>query len=152
ATTDFNDRSAVHDWPPLSRRLVLGEDLLDALEGLLDRDFGLHAFLGHVDHRHAPDVLASDFGHRQVEDEVFRHRRTEDTLLDVAAQMWVFRILPEWALGECRLRRQVPAQPRLDELAEDLWLDDVLAEFFRDRDVLRALRDQKLVETDDTRH
>src|SRR6266545_2654209 len=69
---------------PLSRLLVLGEDLLDALERLVDRHFRLHALLGHVDHRHAPHVLGADFRHRQVEHVVVRHGGAEEALLDVA--------------------------------------------------------------------
>src|SRR5712664_3869656 len=75
-------------WPPLLR-LVLGEDLLDALERLVDRRFRFHTILRHVDHRHAPDVLGADFRHRHVEHVVVRHRRAEEALLDIAAQVRV---------------------------------------------------------------
>src|SRR5207253_3617681 len=73
----------------LSRRLVLGEDLFNPLERLLDRRLGLDAILGDVDHRHAPDVLRADLGHRQVVHVVVRHGRAEETLLHVPLQMRV---------------------------------------------------------------
>src|SRR5258705_12276642 len=98
-------------WSPLSRLLVFGENLLDALECLVDRHLRLHAFLRDVDHRHAPDVLGADFGHGQVEHVVVRHGRPEEALLDVTSQMRVLRVLPEWALGERRHDRQPAAQP-----------------------------------------
>src|SRR5215475_8457370 len=125
-----------------SRRLVLGEDLLDALERLLDGRLRLGPVLGHVDHRHAEHVLVANFRHGQVEHVVVRDGRAEEALLDVAPQVRVLRVLPERTLGERRHDRQPAAQPKLDELADDLWLDEVLEEFLRDRDVLRPLRDE----------
>src|SRR5437773_3250592 len=104
------------------RGLVLREDLVDALERLLDRRLRLRSLLGDVDHRDAPHVLGADFRHRQVEHVVVRHGRAEEALLDVASQMRVLRVLPEWALGERRHDRQPAAQPQLDELADDLRL------------------------------
>src|SRR5438093_1359256 len=139
-------------WSPLSRLLVFGEDLLDALECLVDRDFRFHSFLRHVDHRHAPHVLGADFRHRQVEHVVVRHGRAEEALLDVASQMRVLRVLPEWALGERRHDWQPAAQPQLDELADDLRLGEVLDEFLRHRDVLRPLRDHQLGDAHDARY
>src|SRR5437879_4679521 len=139
-------------WSPLSRLLVFGEDLLDALECLVDRDFRFHSFLRHVDHRQAAHVLGADFRHRQVEHVVVRHGRAEEALLDVASQMRVLRVLPEWALGERRHDWQPAAQPQLDELADDFRLGEVLDEFLRHRDVLRPLRDHQLGDADDARY
>src|SRR5215467_8309982 len=126
-----------------SRHLVLGKDLLDALEGLVDRRLRLHAFLRHVDHRHAPHVLGANFRHGQVVHVVVWHRRSDEALLDVASQMGVLRVLSERALGERRHDGQPAAQPCLDELADDLWLDQVLQEFLAHRDVLGPLRNQE---------
>src|SRR5947199_10741389 len=100
-------------WSPLSRLLVFGEDLLDALECLIDRDFRFHSFLRDVDHRHAPHVLGADFRHRQVEHVVVRHGRAEEARLNVPSQIRSLRVLPEWALADGRLAcRQAPS-PKL---------------------------------------
>src|SRR5207245_7746050 len=106
--------------PPLSGDLVLREDLLDALERLVDGRLRLRPLLGDVDHGHAPHVLGADFRHGQVEHVVVRDRRAEEALLDVAPQMRVLRVLPERALGQRRHDGQPAAQPQLDELADDL--------------------------------
>src|SRR5262245_629325 len=83
------DALSITCFSVLSRRLVLGEDLLDALERLLDRRVRLRPLLGDVDHRHAPHVLGADFRHRQVEHVGFRKGRAEEALLHIPPQMRV---------------------------------------------------------------
>src|SRR5262245_34011329 len=83
---------------PHSCHRVLGEDLLDPLEGLVDRRLRLRAILRHVDHRVAQHVLRADFRHRHVVDVVVGPRRAEDPLLRVAPEVRILRVLPEGAL------------------------------------------------------
>src|SRR6516162_7098608 len=58
-----------------SRHLVLGEDLLDALEGLVDRHLRLLALLRHGGHRHALHLVGANYARDQHVDVVDRRRR-----------------------------------------------------------------------------
>src|SRR4029453_5658072 len=135
----------------LSRLLdrIFGKDLLDLLEGDIDRVGRLASLLCNGDHCLAVHVLSVDFRHRWIVGVVGWLCRAEQALLDVAFQMRVLRILPEWSLGQLRHHRQPAAQPGFDESLQNVWLDEVLEEFLGYRDVLGSFGDQGVVYSGD---
>src|SRR6516164_115744 len=121
---------------------VFRENLLDPFEGFLRHSLRRHSFLHDIDPADTPDMLVLDLCIGRIVGPELRHGRAKKALRGVGGPVRVVEP-PVVCLDDRGHARNVPAEPRLQPLVVDLWLDDKSQEVLGYIDVLRPLRDQE---------
>src|SRR6516162_1462879 len=112
------------------------EDLLAALERLIDRRFRCHPIVNHIVYRDCEHVLGADLRPRRIVHLIGRDRRTQHALPGIGLERLILRIKPERlvVLDDRRHRRQKAAEPAFQIGAEHLWVVRIFEEFLRQGD------------------